>query len=82
VSCAYASVLTPDEAKARGFDIPAPGVRTAPPAPAPSAAPGASPPPRGNPRGGGFIDYAPAPGIFVVPLPELGTGGGSVNPSK
>jgi hypothetical protein len=82
VSCAYASVLTPDEAKARGFDIPPPGVRVAPPAPAASAAPGASPAPRGNPRGGGFIDYAPAPGIFVVRLPELGTGGGSVNPNK
>jgi len=72
ISCAYATVLSPDDAKARGFDIPAPGVR--PPAPAPSASPG--------PRGGGFVDYAPAPGIFVVRPPDLGTGGGSVNQPK
>jgi hypothetical protein len=80
VSCAYASVLSPDEAKARGFDIPPPGVRVAP-SPAPSLSPGASPAPRGNPRGG-FIDYAPKPGIFVVRPPDLGTGGGSVNQAK
>jgi hypothetical protein len=79
VSCAYASVLTPEDAKTRGFDIAPPGVRPSPP---PSPAPGTSPPPRGNPRGGGFIDYAPSPGIFVVRLPELGTGGGSVNQTK
>jgi hypothetical protein len=81
VSCAYATVLTPDDAKARGFDIQPPGVGPRP-SPPPSPAPGASPAPRGNPRGGGFIDYAPSPGIFVVRLPELGTGGGSVNQTK
>ncbi len=76
ISCAYATVLTPDDAKARGFDIPAPGARPAAP---PSPAPGASAAPR-NPRaqGPGFIQYAPAPGLFVVRVPELGTGGGSV----
>ncbi len=78
VSCMYASVLTPDEAKGRGFDIVPPGTRPAPASPAPSPAPGASAAPRGNPRGAGFIDYAPSPGLFVVRVPELGTGGGSV----
>ena len=29
-------------------------------------------------RRGGFIHYAPSPGIFIVRPPELGTGGGSV----
>ena len=80
VSCAYATVLTPDEAKPRGFEIAPPGVREPRPSPSPSAspAPGASPAPRGNPRGAGFINYAPAPGFFVVRAPDLGTGGGSV----
>jgi hypothetical protein len=79
-SCAYATVLTPDEAKTRGFEIAAPGVRGPRPSPTPSAspAPGASPAPRGNPRGAGFINYAPSPGFFVVRAPDLGTGGGSV----
>jgi hypothetical protein len=76
VSCAYASVLTPAEAAARGFDIPPPG---RPPA---SPAPGASPAPRGPAGGRGFIQYAPKPGIFVVRAPDLGTGGGSVNQAK
>jgi hypothetical protein len=39
-------------------------------------------PPPGAPgtggRRGGFIHYAPSPGIFIVRPPELGTGGGSV----
>ena len=80
VSCAYASVLSPDDAKARGFDIVPPGVPGARPSPSPtpSPAPGASPAPRRNPPGGGFIDYAPQPGLFVVRVPDLGTGGGSV----
>jgi hypothetical protein len=80
VSCSYATVLTPDEAKTRGFEIVPPGIREPrpSPAPAPSAAPGASPAPRGNPRGAGFINYAPSPGLFVVRAPQLGTGGGSV----
>jgi hypothetical protein len=79
ISCAYATVLTPDDAKTRGFDIPAPGVPGVRPSPPPSPAPGASPAPR-NPRGGGagFIQYAPSPGFFVVRVPDLGTGGGSV----
>jgi hypothetical protein len=79
ISCAYATVLTPDDAKTRGFDIPAPGVPGARPSPPPSPAPGASPAPR-TPRGGGagFIQYAPSPGFFVVRVPDLGTGGGSV----
>jgi hypothetical protein len=79
VSCAYATVLTPDDAKARGFAIEPPGIRAPRPSPAPSATPepGASPGPR-NPRGGGFINYAPSPGFFVVRVPDLGTGGGSV----
>lgn len=78
VSCAYASVLTPDDAKARGFDIQPPGTPQARPSPPPSPAPGQSPQPRGNPRGAGFVDYAPSPGLFVVRVPDLGTGGGSV----
>jgi hypothetical protein len=79
-SCAYATVLTPDEAKTRGFAIVAPGIREPRPSPTPSAspAPGASAGPRGNPRGAGFINYAPSPGFFVVRAPDLGTGGGSV----
>jgi hypothetical protein len=79
ISCAYATVLTPDDAKTRGFDVPAPGVPGVRPSPAPSPAPGASAAPR-NPRGQGpgFIQYAPSPGFFVVRAPELGTGGGSV----
>jgi hypothetical protein len=76
VSCAYASVLSPADAKARGFDIAPPGQ---PPA---SPAPGASPAPRGPGGGRGFIQYAPQPGIFVVRVPDLGTGGGSVNQPK
>jgi hypothetical protein len=81
VSCVYASVLTPDDAKARGFDIVPPGLPGAPrPSPAPtlSPAPGASPAPRRNPPGAGFVNYAPSPGFFVVRVPDLGTGGGSV----
>jgi hypothetical protein len=78
VSCSYATVFTPDEAKTRGFEIVPPGTRPASPAPEASPSPGASPAPRGNSRGGGFIDYAPAPGLFVVRAPDLGTGGGSV----
>ena len=76
VSCAYASVLSPADAKARGFDIAPPGQ---PPA---SPAPGASPAARGPGGGRGFIQYAPKPGIFVVRVPDLGTGGGSVNQTK
>jgi hypothetical protein len=80
VSCSYGTVLTPDEAKAHGLDVPVPGIR--PPAEESSAAPaspapGASPAPRRG-RGNGFINYAPSPGIFVVRPPDLGTGGGSV----
>ena len=76
-SCAYATVLTPAEAKAQGYDVPTPGVR---PSPQPSAtpAPGASPAPRGRFGGGNFLDYAPKIGIFVVRAPQLQTGGGSV----
>lgn len=79
ISCSYASVLTPDQAKARGFDIPTPGQPGVRPSPAPSPAPGSSPAPRG-PRGpgAGFVQYAPSPGLFVVRAPDLGTGGGSV----
>ena len=32
----------------------------------------------GTGRRGGFIHYAPSPGVFIVRPPELGTGGGSV----
>jgi len=62
VSCSYASVLSPDDAKARGFDIQPPACSRRGPRPA-EPAPGASPRPRGNPIGAGFIDYAPAPGL-------------------
>jgi hypothetical protein len=82
VSCSYASVLTPDEAKARGFDIQPPGTPGAQPSPEPSPSPGASPGPRRNPRGAGFVNYAKSPGLFVVRLPDLGTGGGSVKQTK
>jgi hypothetical protein len=80
ISCSYATVLTPDEAKTRGFNVPAPGVPGVRPSPAPSPSPGAGPAPRGGPRGpgAGFIQYAPSPGLFVVRVPDLGTGGGSV----
>lgn len=74
VSCAYGTVLTPEQAKADGYDVPTPGVR---PSPAPSPAPGASPAPRRR-FAGNFLDYAPKIGIFVVRPPQLGTGGGSV----
>ncbi|MGA2394370.1 MAG: TonB-dependent receptor [Candidatus Lustribacter sp.] len=79
ISCSYATVLTPDGAKTRGFDIPPPGQPGVRPSPAPSPSPGASPAPRG-PRGpgAGFVQYAPSPGLFVVRAPDLGTGGGSV----
>jgi hypothetical protein len=40
---------------------------------APPGAPGTA-----GGRRGGFIHYAPDPGIFIVRPPELGTGGGSV----
>jgi hypothetical protein len=80
ISCSYGTVLTPEDAKARGFDIPTPGQPGVRPSPAPSPSPGASPAPRGGPRGpgAGFVQYAPSPGLFVVRAPELGTGGGSV----
>ena len=78
VSCSYGTVLTPDEAQARGFDIQPPGLGRPRPAPSSSPAPGASPGPTTRVRGGGFIDYAPSPGVFVVRPPDLGTGGGSV----
>jgi hypothetical protein len=64
-SCAYGTVMTTSEAKAKGYDV-QPGVQIAPPpspapgasgAPAPataaSAAPGASPEPGASPRPGG-----------------------------
>ena len=89
-SCAYGTVLTTNEAKAKGYDV-QPGVQVAA-SPAPSGAPvtgaspapGASPGPEGSPgpRRGGFggnaFYYAPAIGLFVVRPPDLGTGGGSV----
>jgi hypothetical protein len=85
VSCAYASVLTPDDAKTRGFDIQPPGgprpAASATPAPAPNASPAARRE-RANPRGAGFVNYAPSPGLFVVRAPDLGTGGGSVKGTK
>jgi len=73
VSCSYGTVLTLDEARARGFDLPAPGVR---PSPQPSRSPGAAP---AGPRGPGLLDYAPNPGIFIARPPDLGSGGGSVS---
>jgi hypothetical protein len=83
VSCSYASVLTPDEAKIRGFDIQPPGGPgpAASAAPAPNTSPGAART-RTNPRGAGFVNYAPSPGLFVVRAPDLGTGGGSVKQAK
>ena len=63
-SCAYGTVMTTSEAKAKGFDV-QPGVQVAAspapsaapaagaPAPAGSPAPGASPGPNGQRRGGG-----------------------------
>jgi hypothetical protein len=71
VSCSYGTVLTLDDARARGFNVPTPGVR---PPPAASPSPGATP----ALRGGGFINYAPSPGIFIARPPDLGSGGGSV----
>jgi hypothetical protein len=85
VSCAYASVLTPDEAKTRGFDIQPPGgprpAASSSPAPAPNASPDTVRR-RANPRGAGFVNYAPSPGLFVVRAPDLGTGGGSVKQAQ
>jgi hypothetical protein len=74
-SCSYGTVWTTTEAQAHGFDVAPPGVG-APPSPAPGASP--APGGRGQNRRGGFIHYAPSPGIFIVRPPELGTGGGSV----
>jgi hypothetical protein len=75
-SCSYATVMTPDQAKAHGFTMEIPGTRQSPP---PTPAPGASPSPRrANLRGPGFMSYAPVPGLFVIRVPDLGTGGGSV----
>jgi hypothetical protein len=34
--------------------------------------------PAANGRRGGFLHYAPSPGVFIVRPPQLGTGGGSV----
>ena len=86
-SCAYGTVLTPAEAKAKGYDVQI-GVQTAAAAPAasasPAAVPGAAPgatasPAPGAPRRiGNPLNYAPGIGIFVVRPPDLGTGGGSV----
>ena len=89
-SCAYGTVLTPAEAKAKGYDVaaaaqavaatsPAPGASGAP-ATAPSPEPSTSPRPGGGRRGGfpSLLNYAPNVGIFVVRAPDLGTGGGSV----
>lgn len=75
-ACSYGTVLSPAEAKAQGYDVPAPGVR--PLSPPPSPAPGASPGPRRGRFAGNFIDYSPKIGIFVVRAPSLGEGGGSV----
>jgi hypothetical protein len=70
-ACAYGTVWTTTEAQAHGFDVAPPGLPGAPPAAGASATAGRS-------RRGGFIHYAPSPGIFIVRPPELGTGGGSV----
>jgi hypothetical protein len=81
VSCSYGTVFTPSEAKARGYDVGAPGFVArvdASPSPAPSPVPGASPAPRGSQRRGGFVNYAPGVGLFVIRAPQLQTGGGSV----
>lgn len=77
-SCSYGTVLSPTEAKARGFDIAPPGMRIAAPSPAPSPAPSGAPGGGRGRRAGGFLNYAPSPGIFVVRAPDLGTGGGSL----
>ncbi|HEX3467494.1 MAG TPA: TonB-dependent receptor [Candidatus Elarobacter sp.] len=90
-SCAYGTVMTPNEAKAKGYDVaaaaqavapspaPAPGASAVPEA-SPSPAPSGSPRPAGGRRGGfpSILNYAPGVGIFVVRAPQLGTGGGSV----
>jgi hypothetical protein len=85
-SCSYATVLTPDEAKTRGFDVAPPGLQVAQrpepsPSPAASAAPSPEPsgaPGRGRQRRSGFLNYAPTPGIFIVRAPQLEQGGGSL----
>ena len=89
-SCAYGTVYTPAEAKAKGYDVaataqavpaasPSPGASAEPTA-APSPGPSTSPRPGGARRGGfpSVLNYAPSVGIFVVRAPDLGTGGGSV----
>jgi hypothetical protein len=89
-ACAYGTVLTTNEARAKGYDVQA-GVQIAPSAsPSPAAAAVASPAPApsgspgpdgrgGNRRGfGNALYYAPNLGLFVVRPPDLGTGGGSV----
>jgi carboxypeptidase family protein/TonB-dependent receptor-like protein len=91
-ACAYGTVLTTTEAKAKGYEVEA-GVQVAPPSPAPSASPiavaaaspaaAASPRPGESPRPnrgvrGNALYYAPNLGLFVVRAPDLGTGGGSV----
>jgi len=81
-ACAYGTVMTSAEAKAKGYDVQV-GVQLAPsPAPSTTPVPGASPSPAASPgpgrRGGNPLNYAPGIGIFVVRPPDLGTGGGSV----
>ncbi|BDE06805.1 hypothetical protein WPS_20810 [Vulcanimicrobium alpinum] len=80
-SCAYGTMLTPAEAKAKGYDVQV-GVNVVGPRPSPSPggspAPGASPAPSGRRGFGSPLDYAPGMGIFVVRPPDLGAGGGSV----
>ncbi|HWT06765.1 MAG TPA: hypothetical protein VN224_13470, partial [Xanthomonadales bacterium] len=92
-ACAYGTVLTTTEAKAKGYEVEA-GVQVAPPSASPAAvaaanpAAAASPRPGESPRPGGqggrggnrgnALYYAPNLGLFVVRPPDLGTGGGSV----
>ncbi|HZW53179.1 MAG TPA: TonB-dependent receptor, partial [Candidatus Elarobacter sp.] len=68
-SCAYGTVLTTTEAKAKGFDVQAGVQVAASPAPGASAAPGASPGPEARPRPAG------SPAAGASPGPD-GRGGG------
>jgi carboxypeptidase family protein/TonB-dependent receptor-like protein len=96
-ACAYGTVMTTTEARAKGYDVqagvqvvlasPSPSASAAPatrpnPAASPAPAPSGSPGPGGNRRGfGNALYYAPNLGLFVVRPPDLGTGGGSVGGS-
>jgi hypothetical protein len=72
-ACAYGTVLTTTEAKAKGYEVEA-GVQVAPPAPGTSPAPGASPGPAAN-AGAAVAAASPLPGESPRPNGQGARGG-------